>query len=1217
MSVALNSYAVKAYAEHPISMWPLDDNSYYISYMNNAKRKFSTWTITTSPTSGGATHNDSPTLPDIALPFLNETYSAIYVSNSSLPNNTLVSAKSGNIDISDMNSSLESFCVNFFLYQSPQYVNWYKLGYEYYDTDSLAYETILSGQIPPPILQSWSNFNTTYDLPQNISYAHPIKLIIQINLKDVSSSDAEDRTFIMNGLSVGQWSETSCNKSLGIDPIAIPPSTDLVGLTGYPADQYGLLSDNGYYLVEDGILLASNGSVPLVFGTDNATTLTASQLGNPSLIFPGMGVLNEKGKFKDYSLEFWMKVNPSTVYSRRILGPLAETSWGVYVKEGFISLVIGNSRGSHSVSEWNRPMIVHILIKRESAALFINGEQVITIPYDPYSLTFPSSDNDWWGFYSYEDIDHFKVDCISIYPYAIATQVAKRRMAWGQAVPSAQFIDSGFGGIPTTIDFPVSGYKSNIIYPDIARWDGGYFNNLKATTNSLTVPDYELPTIYLGGRNIYDWYDANNTVNNLEYPTLGAHPKFITFRPNVSGGAWTPTGDDWNEDCYLQFQSLNILTNPVSAVYGVFEVEDETSSDRPLIHFINTLSGKRFEINLFEDQIKYTLNNVELASITVDTSDHMVAGINIKTFANTYGYEALTFFGNPSAIQIIVGGNAKTGDDALTFDEKIYRFGFCNEINYNELIDHFDSSGITLPNDNGLFLDHFASYTLLPMYEYEKFFLDIAISAEWEEYYPLSYFASPVIDENGDTVYDIDSLQLNIGYPSVSAPFLFLYQDLEALFSTQTYADLDNPVTSGYSNYLDLKYNNTSGGDIDVSMSSLKMYATFQSIFDNNVNPLDSFVYTKKLDASRVIYVENENTLASPSKAFNTKFEILNGTIMYPPKVYNEENIDFTNLSMAIHFVLNQKGILSNPFNVRTFEIASRPLSNDYLLNPIKTKFGNSVYTYTDDGTVFDGKEQNPVYIYKKTSPYLYLTDDSGIKVVKHLEDKEFLASIAINPSASNNFNVAAMQIWIKHDFSEFSQSDIPIFEIVNVNNTIEIMLTSIDNGSRAQIYARDKDTLAPITYISFYQNGIYVNLPTIRMGDWSCLGMLFQESLEFTNFVGKINLFGRTYFNNISYYLEESIGKKVGIVARNWGQVYEDPPTTYDWQHWRDSGTWRDVYVLDQTTTYILTPENIYQSYLGTNREVIDDEGGVYIGSYGFSAYSDTVWSQDTRKPA
>jgi hypothetical protein len=101
---------------------------------------------------------------------------------------------------------------------------------------------------------------------------------------------------------------------------------------------------------------------------------------------------------------------------------------------------------------------------------------------------------------------------------------------------------------------------------------------------------------------------------------------------------------------------------------------------------------------------------------------------------------------------------------------------------------------------------------------------------------------------------------------------------------------------------------------------------------------------------------------------------------------------------------------------------------------------------------------------------------------------------------------------------------------------------------------------------------------------------MLFQESLEFTNFVGKINLFGRTYFNNISYYLEESIGKRVGIVARNWGQVYEDedPPTTYDWQYWKDSGTyingvwkdatWRDVYVLNQTTTYILTPENIYQ---------------------------------------
>ena len=68
MSVVSNLYAAKLYSEHPIAIWPLDDDVSYISLITNQQRTFESaspyagWTIT------NGTADDGLPLPDEGSP---------------------------------------------------------------------------------------------------------------------------------------------------------------------------------------------------------------------------------------------------------------------------------------------------------------------------------------------------------------------------------------------------------------------------------------------------------------------------------------------------------------------------------------------------------------------------------------------------------------------------------------------------------------------------------------------------------------------------------------------------------------------------------------------------------------------------------------------------------------------------------------------------------------------------------------------------------------------------------------------------------------------------------------------------------------------------------------------------------------------------------------------------------------------------------------------
>lgn len=1223
MTVSSNIYASRVFSEHPIALYPLDDDAAYISLLADSYRFFDSgsWIVSNGvPT-------DNPTLPDTQSPFKNsDIYSGI-IGDAPTTNAHDIEWESPTIfAFSDLSQTLKTFAINFYLFQDCLFTNWYEVGYIYYDP-FLAIDREVVTRIEAPETRSWVNFNLTY-LPSDFSN-NQVRLLIRANVRP--GGGAGDYNFIVNGLSVGQWSETTSSKSLGV----VPNVTPLTGTRGIPATQYGFEENSGYYLVDfDDRLLAKNYGIPMIYGSDNVTRIyPASVEGDPSLIIPGYGFLNEVGRYQDYTFEFWLRINPITNQSLRIFGPV-NSDYGIYVRDGTIALLVGNQIGTHAISEWFRPMIVHFILKDDSAILLINGEQVINIPYDKKSIIL-SDIEDWVGFYSFEDIELFEIDCIAIYPYAVPEQVAKKRFVWGQAVGSTEEIARYFDGKNAFINFANSNYTSNKTYPDILNWDSGYYNNMIATKTSLSAPNYQLPEVYIGGRNKDDLYASNKELIVTEDDI------FFTFRPSVSIDVEGNPSDSFDTDIgYIKFDSINFINN-LSSIYGVFSTVDFIS-ENPILLIKNTLNNDTFLVKIFAGELLYYFNDELLYKFPfVDYPDWFynyygyhdgllpqeespfAVGIDIAKISTEFGYQVSRFFQSPENLQVYVGG-----DGVDTFDGKMYKFGFADRENHVLIADKFSEEGILELLEYEDMANHYATYTLAPLVRYNRFFLDINVSARWEEYFPLTMFASYIQNRFGQSYYDLDYMQINFGYPSILERASRILENLDWTYGDlfdaynapiqRSYEFLDNSLFTGYGSYDDLANNRTLEYFLSTAKSGIKTYFTFQLLNEGANRPVSAFQYQKSLPTTRFVDANEDNSESDLYRSYKTAYEFVDKTVVYPPR-----SIDFQQVAFVVHFEINQEGILSNPLKFRDFEIASKAL-NQNTFDPIKTESGGNLYPYVKEGIYFDSKATNPVLISKKIAPYLYLTSDSGIKVLGEQDlIKEHVISMPINENAVEGTTIGAVQIWMKYDQYEFPSAFYPVFEIQDKEKTIEFVLRADPSGQRGNIFARNKKTKQIYNDIIYYQNGLFIKSPVIELNEWVSLGMLFVNSLPYDSYTGYINMFRGSTFNNISYYESTGLNQILSTIFRIWQSVYEAGlGQYYQWEDWyiddeQNIQNWQSVYLIDESRYFSLTPENIYQTYVGTNRIVIDDDFVTTITSDSATILTNAKWSTFIDKPA
>lgn len=1194
MTTPSNLYANLVFSEHPISLYALDDDVSYISLISNEKRLFGSggWQVNSA---SATVFEDSPELPDVASPFNSDIYTAVIGAVPSFSGENIEWQSPNIFNLQDLNQDLKTFSLSMYLYQDSVRVNWYEFGYIYGDGNEVV------TRINAAPRKAWINFNFTYDPPNYDN--NNVKIIIRANVSLDEFSQEGDYNFIVNGISAGQWSEKNSAKSLGVDVT----ESIVLGFDGVEAREYGIQEQPGYYISENNKLLAINDGLPLVYGSENCTNIYPSASATPSLIFPGKGILFESGKNKEYTVEFWMRINPETIESRRIFGPI-DTDNGLYVRDSVISLVIGNSIGSHPISEWYRPMLVHVVLRENNASLILNGEQVFTINFDKNSTVF-ATENDLLGFYSYDDIINFQIDCFSFYSYSVPETIAKRRFVYGQGTNSPSTISSGFQGKNAYINFSNSDYTVNKSYPNTQNWSAGYSDNLISTRKSISSPDYSLPEIFIDGRNIQDLYQDNKIVNELE------DDLFFTFRPNISDEEYIREGTNWTEPGYLFINSLSFIDN-LSCIYSVFSVSSLDIS-APLITIRSSSNSDIFEIYLEDDEVDYSFNG-EVFQSEVLTENTFAVGIKIESLSNSSNFSIRKFFQSLNNLQVYIAGNGNE-----TFSDKIRLVGLANKKNALDIIDCFSDDGLVDSSKYQKLIDTYCAYKVIPIIRFNRFFLDISVYSTWEEYFPLSGFAGYSKDSSGKSIYDLDFLQINLGYPSLTEITSKLIENLGWQYFQlrdeyqepilKTYASLANQSETGYENYEDLRDNNRIVEYfLDTEKSSLRSYVTFQLLSEGANEPIQNFVNTKS--ASEVIYAERENSSSTPFKSYLTKFEFADKAVIYPPKT-----IDFNDIAMVVHIEIKQEGILSNPIRIKDMSISSKVLSQ-YEFNSIGTESGIDLYPYIKDGLYYDYKEENPFLISKNRYPYLYLTQNSGIRLLDQQSlKKDYGIAFPINLEKSGFSRIGAVQLWMKYDLASFPTIDYPIFEIQSLNKTIEFIIKKDASGKRAIIIPRDKETKITQSVPVFYQNGIRVKNPIIEINEWNSIGMLFEDPLVFDNYIGYINIFRGATFNNVSHYNYSGLNETTALVARTWGQVLSDEWPLQEannvWEDWlykdesqTEFDNWLSLYVVDSLQKVALTPEEIYKSFTGTNSIIVDDDTSLNIDASSLNIFSSST---------
>jgi hypothetical protein len=1192
MSNPSNLYAEKIFAEHPTILWALDDTADYISLITEAQRAFTSWTRT-NVTSVAAT--SAPSIEPFTDSVVNKLNIVIPASTSF----TVTCISNDLVNFSSLNADLATFSVGGYFYDSSAVLESVSIGYEYTDTTT-ALDVQNVNTFETSLNDAWGFVSGTFETPNENT---TMRAIVKATFNGGASTSTT--AFYINGISVGQWSENHNNTSLGIISSSITSNNIAIATTdAVEAEAYGISGDSGYYLVNDNALVARNSSVPMVFGASNVTVLTPNTTGEPSLIIPGKGFLNVDGQYKEYTVEFWAKINSSAITPKRIFGPIASAD-GLYVESGFLTLVIGKEFASHFVGEWFRPMLIHIRLIRNNATVLINGEEVISLSISTDDLVLPeilngSDEQDWLGFYAYSDVTPIEIDCVAIYQYQVPIPVAKRRWVYGQGVLSPEGINSAYGGSSAFIDYSFADYTANYTYPDFANWSQGTFDNLITAETYISTPNYQLPTVFIGDETIQDLYDDNQDIQDEDN-------KFITFRPTTS----------WNSvHAYYNFANFNVLNEEVKAVYGVFSHDDITSIDQTLFKIYNKTNGNYFKVTQDDDDIVYTLYYNEastslhtLSGIEVD--EIFVAGINIPDLVTRFGGNAASFFGNRNGLELYVAGDATTSN---TFEGQMYSFGLCTAVNAQEIDDYFEN-GFSATTSAESLIAFTASYTLLPTEAYNTYFLDIGVAGYWEDYLPLSFFAQFIDDSAGNSYYGLDFLQFNIGYPPPSelvdqaSTSTWTYQELKDDYEypiQRSYNQLDNYLFTGWDNYLQMSGQTEKYYEYDTEDASIRSYVTFQYVEEGANAPRSNFTTTRTAREGSII------NMSDFSGFLTTKFEVVDNTLIYPSKT-----IDFNEIALVTHLDFNIRGILKKPLRLRRLELASQAF-NDNSFNPIGTRFGIDIFPYKKAGIYYDYKSENPFSIYKGSTPYLYLNKNSGIRIRGDYDPLINRGlSIPINVGKSDSYRVSAVQMWMKYDERQFPGTPVEIFDIKYKSDTIKFyFVADSETGNRARIYAKSLASGEDFNGLSYYWNGNLVREPVVTRNEWGVLGIGFSNALLYDLFLGSINLNGHFVFNNIAFYQANNLQEVQKTLTRPWQQVITYDDTNFDWQYWLNSSTWEGVLVIGSSDLYGVNPADIYKTYIGTNKIIFDDDEGLIIDADKIKVYTDTTWTIQVGTP-
>ena len=1057
MSTPSNLYAEKVYAEHPIALWALDDAQTYISFIEDFRRDLNSatyWTKTNCTTS-------SYTDPFPVSPFADSPTTQVSFNGTAA---TVRLTSVGNINP----GTTDTFTIGFYLYSFSTKIKAVRVGYQVgtstpvLNTVALKADDIDATKVYD---RFWHSISETFTSTSSLR-----KIIIEFDFDTLTSASS----LLINGLTVGSYSEEFNGVSLGVQPGTIP--TSLYTAASYPngnvAYAYGSDTNVGYYLSSAIKTYAKNSSTPMVYGSSSSTTL--EPINGMCLILPGMGFLNDSGKHRELSFETWLRVIGKTSTAKRIFGPVASTD-GLYVDGDHIVLKIDKYFGSHYVGEWDRPMLVNINVSSTGAKLMINGDEVLLLTFDTLSINFPdktisTKDADWIAFYSYSDAK-VHIDCVAIYPYLVDTVLAKRRFVYGQGVEFPEQLNKAYFGESFVTDYSYSQFGNNYSYPDSAKWSVGISDNLTEIDGTLSNVSFPKPDIYISGT-------TSDAFLTSQYSSGKTYLQF--------GSA---TG-------YLFFSDESYFNSGTRAIYGVFNKSTSgvgEPTDQTLIKIQSVVDGSYLKARMTGGKVVYVFKYQSSAeqvlheSPTITEGTNFVVGFDFESIKDVQSSEISAFLSNPQNLMVYA---ANVEDYSETFFGRVYTIGFTSAKGWSKVSTYFDSDTgfaldtLTPTNANALYaLNTTYGAKFKTMFGISSMIVDIHSSGYWYDTLPLKLLAKTVKGtEPGTTDYTVDYIQIN--------------------------ADIPLPQESS--------------GNYSTSSSIFRMFAHFQ--------PLTSQGIASGL--SDVSSPADKNIIPSVDWA-SKRYEVVSGSIIQiPSSISIDEN------ALVITVESNIPGIYYKPSFIRYLQVAGRSLNkseDNYIssktgkkIYPYEEVSGNTVYNTISPISI--GKQNMP-YFYATGQSGINIIGTPGSN------DRGFEMRVNENlQSFFRIASMQTYLKYTKASFSTDAKKIISI-KYGNTQININIKSINASN-TRATVYATKNSETTPFTDVQFYINGNVTKYPTLNINEWATLGISFLSPIDFDGTQGSIKFNGNMLFNNISYYQAPAVELSAKIVNRLWNDV-------------------------------------------------------------------------------
>ena len=1161
MSNYSNLYAQKMFAEHPLSLWALDESVHFLSAIIDTDNDLSNWSRT-----GVDAGSFSMADPDISPYYkLGTDVNRINQSGFSGTSSFVLTSDS----TFSSNGDDETFTVGFYYFKKTPFVTSIEIGYKVGAT------TTYADPISTADFYEWSFASATFaDDP--ITDAN---IVIKFNVVVPSGTGIVD--ILINGITGGIWSEEHNMDYSGAVPESIPAYIeDITGNTlGIKAQKYASDEGYGYYVIgTDGKLSARNASMPMVYGAYNSTILRPGTNNEPSIILPGNGFLLDSEKFKSRTFEGWFRIDVDTTELRKIVGPISTTD-GLYVTGPFMVLKIGKNYKSYFVGEWNRPMLIHISTSASSAQVMVNGDVVISMSVNMSLETLADVTidevgpvNDWIGIYAYDDVPVVEVDCIAIYPYEIDTIMAQRKFVLGEAVKFPESLVTAYEGQSVVPDYAFAEYSYDQNYGSNQKsdWNQGTSYNFDLKTGPLKSPLYTLPTIRTNDAipetEYYD--DLAKYINEIN----GDYVTNPYFRMNPKS-----SGTKYANGAHIFFENLDII-NDVKIIYVVGQSEEYDTAPQTIFKIYNQQNGDYLQASIVsvtanQNRIEYEFSygsSVEILATSgaIVNSGKFVAGLHLDKL-QVYD-NVSNFLANRSQLKVYVGSQENYSE---TFSGNIFKVGFCEEYNASLIEDEFGSYGAFYQNEAtpANMINHKPSYGLNAFIPFNLLEVDleskyvvpeISTSSYWKEDIPLSYFAKKITNDDGTFDDAIDFIQVNFDYP--------------------------HPIAY------------TEGGMHYTNNSLVRTYITFQKNL-GTVSNLDSAINSYGTPDDYFIDVQGDWEIS--------KYEVVDGTVIGVPRIFG---LDISDISIVVHVVANAPQSINYPINVRSLSLSSQAM-NLASETPLKigTRFGVDLIPF---GTNSNGT--SPMVTTKNSDPYYYLSDHSGLKIAGPLDEGRGYY-FNINDGESDLFNIGGIQTTLKIDGDILDSGEVKLFSISKdlENNDLRFYLEAANfRNTRGRIVARlfDGTDETEYTDLEYFINGSFANDPVITSEEWVTLGINFtslysDENLtvptivNFNDTPGRFNFYASMLINNFSYFqLKKTQEEQKQIISRRWAEVEYTAgatPTLNTWQDWKDETPpspykWSD---LIQTTAESkisgLDAQELYQSFIGSNNIVFETE--------------------------